>query len=131
MLTKDKLIGVRDQNGIRPLCIGTIGNSYVIASESCALDAVGADFLRDVKPGEIVIIDENGLTSINFAEKTKNATCSFEYIYFARPDSTIDGINVYTSRVAAGEQLFKESPVDADMVIGVPDSGTGCSNRIF
>ncbi|WP_253205455.1 amidophosphoribosyltransferase [Clostridium estertheticum] len=123
MLTKDKLIGVRDQNGIRPLCIGKIENSYVIASESCALDAVGAEFLRDVKPGEIVIIDEAGLTSINFAEKTKNATCSFEYIYFARPDSTIDGINVYTSRVAAGEQLFKESPVDADMVIGVPDSG--------
>ncbi|WAG70094.1 MULTISPECIES: amidophosphoribosyltransferase [unclassified Clostridium] len=123
MLTKEKLIGVRDQNGIRPLCIGTIGNNYILASESCALDAVGADFLRDVKPGEIVIIDKNGLTSINFAEKIKNATCSFEYIYFARPDSTIDGINVYTSRVAAGEQLFKESPVDADMVIGVPDSG--------
>ena len=123
MLTKEKLIGVRDQNGIRPLCIGTIGNSYVLASESCALDAVGADFLRDVKPGEIVIIDENGLTSINFAEKSKNATCVFEYIYFARPDSTIDGINVYTSRVLAGEQLFKESPVEADMVIGVPDSG--------
>ncbi|MEK6263928.1 MAG: amidophosphoribosyltransferase [Clostridium sp.] len=123
MLTKEKLIGVRDQNGIRPLCIGTIGNSYVIASESCALDAVGADFLRDVNPGEIVIIDKNGLTSINFAEKAKKATCAFEYIYFARPDSTIDGINVYSSRVSAGEQLFEESPVDADMVIGVPDSG--------
>lgn len=123
MITKEKLIGVRDQNGIRPLCIGTIGNSYVLASESCALDAVGADFLRDVKPGEIVIIDENGLTSINFAEKSKNSLCVFEYIYFARPDSTIDGINVYTSRVLAGEQLFKESPVEADMVIGVPDSG--------
>ncbi|MGH4121191.1 amidophosphoribosyltransferase [Clostridium sp.] len=123
MLTKDKLIGVRDQNGIRPLCIGTIGNSYVIASESCALDAVGAEFLRDVEPGEIVIIDENGLTSINFAEKAKISTCAFEYIYFARPDSTIDGINVYASRVRAGEQLFEESPIDADMVIGVPDSG--------
>jgi amidophosphoribosyltransferase len=123
MLTKEKLIGVRDQNGIRPLCIGTIGNSYVIASESCALDAVGAEFLRDVNPGEIVIIDESGLTSINFAEKAKNATCAFEYIYFARPDSTIDGINVYASRVKAGEQLFEESPIDADMVIGVPDSG--------
>ena len=123
MLTKDKLIGARDQNGIRPLCIGTIGTSYVIASESCALDAVGADFLRDVKPGEIVIIDENGLKSTNFAEKIQSATCVFEYIYFARPDSTMDGINVYTSRVQAGKQLFEECPVEADMVIGVPDSG--------
>lgn len=123
MLTKDKLIGARDKNGIRPLCIGTIENSYVIASESCALEAVGAEFLRDVKPGEIVIIDKNGLKSISFASKNKKSTCIFEYIYFARPDSTIDGVNVYTSRELAGSQLYKESSVEADVVIGVPESG--------
>lgn len=123
MLTDDKLIGVRDPHGIRPLCIGKIDDSYILCSESCALDAVGAEFIRDVRPGEIVIIDNNGMKSINFAEKTKCQTCSFEYIYFARPDSIIDGIDVYTSRVLAGEQLYKECPVDADIVIGVPDSG--------
>lgn len=123
MLTNDKLIGVRDPNGLRPLCIGKLDNSYIMCSESCALDAVGADYVRDVQPGEIVIVDENGIKSINFAEKTKCETCSFEYIYFARPDSVIDGINVYSARVAAGEILYKECPVEADVVIGVPDSG--------
>lgn len=123
ILTKDKLIGVRDPNGIRPLCIGKLQNSYILCSESCALDAVQAEFIRDVNPGEIVIIDENGLKSINIGEKTKCETCAFEYIYFARPDSTMDDINVYKSRVKVGEQLFKESPVEADIVIGVPDSG--------
>ncbi|MFA9397553.1 MAG: amidophosphoribosyltransferase [Clostridiaceae bacterium] len=123
ILTENKLIGVRDQNGIRPLCIGKTEESYILASESCAIDAVGGDFVRDVNPGEIVIIDEDGLRSINFAEKTKYTPCSFEYIYFARPDSVIDGINVYSARVRAGEKLFEESPVDADVVIGVPDSG--------
>lgn len=123
ILTKDKLIGVRDPNGIRPLCIGKMEEDYILCSESCALDAVGAEFVRDVAPGEIIIIDDNGLRSIEFAEKTRCMTCAFEYIYFARPDSTIDDINVYTSRVAAGEELYKESPVEADVVIGVPDSG--------
>lgn len=123
ILTEDKLIGVRDPNGIRPLCIGKINDSYILSSESCALDSVGADFVRDVEPGEIVIIDEEGIKSINFAEKIKCETCSFEYIYFARPDSTIDGINVYESRVRAGRKLFEESPAEADIVIGVPDSG--------
>lgn len=123
LLTEDKLIGVRDPNGIRPLCIGKIGDSYILCSESCALDAVGAELVRDVRPGEIVIIDKDGLKSISFAERIKPETCAFEYIYFARPDSIIDGINVYSSRVAAGKQLFKESPVEADIVIGVPDSG--------
>ena len=123
MLTEDKLIGVRDPNGIRPLCIGKLNNSYILCSESCALDTLGAEFIRDVRPGEIVIIDENGLESINFAEKTKCETCSFEYIYFARPDSVIDGINVYEARVNAGERLYAESPVEADIVVGVPDSG--------
>lgn len=123
MLTNDKLIGVRDPNGLRPLCIGKLDESYILCSESCALDAVGAEFIRDVQPGEIVIIDENGIKSINFAEKTKYETCSFEYIYFARPDSVIDGINVYSARVLAGERLYEESPAEADVVIGVPDSG--------
>jgi amidophosphoribosyltransferase len=123
ILTEDKLIGIRDQHGIRPLCIGKINNSYVLSSESCALDSLGGEFIRDVEPGEIVIIDKEGIKSINFAEKTKKTVCSFEYIYFARPDSTMDEINVYTARVKAGEQLFKESPVEADIVIGVPDSG--------
>lgn len=121
--TENKLIGVRDPNGIRPLCLGKINNSYVFSSETCALDTVGADFVRDVHPGEIIIIDENGLKSINFAEKTKCETCSFEYIYFARPDSVMDGINIYESRVKSGERLYKENPVEADVVIGVPDSG--------
>lgn len=123
ILTTDKLIGVRDPNGIRPLCIGKINDSYILCSESCALDAVGAEFVRDVQPGEIVIIDNEGIKSINFVEKTKCETCSFEYIYFARPDSIIDGIDVYTARVKCGEQLYKECPVEADLVIGVPDSG--------
>jgi amidophosphoribosyltransferase len=123
MLTEDKLIGVRDPNGIRPLCIGKINNSYILCSESCALDTVGAEFIRDVNPGEIVIIDKTGLRSINSSEKTKCETCAFEYIYFARPDSVIDGINVYESRVRAGEILYRECPVEADIVVGVPDSG--------
>lgn len=123
ILTEDKLIGVRDPNGIRPLCIGKFDESYVMCSETCALDAVGAEFVRDVNPGEIVIIDKEGIRSINFAEKTKCETCVFEYIYFARPDSVIDGISVYKSRVLAGEELYREAPAEADIVIGVPDSG--------
>lgn len=123
ILTEKKLIGVRDPHGIRPLCIGKLDDNYILCSESCAIDALGGEFIRDVKPGEIVIIDNDGLKSINFAEKTKCETCSFEYIYFARPDSTIDGINVYSSRVRAGIELYRECPVDADVVIGVPDSG--------
>lgn len=123
MITGNKLIGIRDPYGIRPMCIGKIGEDYIMCSESCALDSVGAEFVRDVEPGEVVIIDENGLKSIQFAEKTKCMTCSFEYIYFARPDSTIDGISVYEARVEAGGHLYHESPVDADLVIGVPDSG--------
>jgi amidophosphoribosyltransferase len=123
ILTEEKLIGVRDPNGIRPLCIGKVGSSYVLCSESCALDAVGAEFIRDVNPGEIVIIDDNGLKSIHPGERTRCATCAFEYIYFARPDSIIDGIDVYGSRVEAGKILYEECPIDADIVVGVPDSG--------
>lgn len=123
IMTKDKLIGARDPHGIRPLCIGKIDDAYILSSESCALDAVGADFVRDVKPGEIVVIDENGIKSITYAESAGCQTCSFEYIYFARPDSTIDGLDVYTTRVKFGEQLYKEHKIEADLVCPVPDSG--------
>lgn len=123
LLTKDELIAVRDPHGIRPLCIGKINQSYVVASESCALDAVGATFERDVEPGEIIIINEQGLKSIKFAEKSEMAVCAFEYVYFARPDSVMDGLSVHKSRMNAGKILYEEYPVDADIVVGVPDSG--------
>ncbi|MGL5766599.1 MAG: amidophosphoribosyltransferase [Sarcina sp.] len=121
--TKDQLIGIRDPHGIRPLCIGELDGDYILSSESCALDAVGANFVRDVKPGEIVIISENGLESIHYSERTQCETCAFEYIYFARPDSTMDGVNVHMARINAGAMLYKQNPVEADIVIGVPDSG--------
>jgi len=123
VMTESALIGARDPNGIRPLCLGKIEGGWVLASESCAIDAVGGEFVRDVEPGEIVIIDENGVLSFTFGEKTRKATCAFEYIYFARPDTTIDGIDVYASRIRAGEILGRESGAVADLVIGVPDSG--------
>lgn len=123
ILAEDKLIGVRDPHGIRPLCIGKMGDSYILSSESCALDSIGAEFVRDVAPGEVVMIDKNGLKSFNVIEKSDCQTCIFEYVYFARPDSIMDGVNVYESRVEAGKILYKESPVEADVVLGVPDSG--------
>ncbi|MBU3220811.1 amidophosphoribosyltransferase [Clostridium algidicarnis] len=123
ILTEDKLIGVRDPNGIRPLCLGKLEDSYILSSESCAFDTVGAEFVRDIRPGEIVIIGEDGIESISYSEKIKSKVCAFEYIYFARPDSVIDGISVYESRRKAGEILFEECPVEADIVVGVPDSG--------
>lgn len=119
-----KLIGVRDPYGIRPLCLGTNKDGdYFLASESCAVDAVGGEFIRDIDAGEMVIIDENGVESIKYADNKKIAPCSFEHIYFARPDSIIDGINVYEARVEAGRLLAKQKKVEADIVIGVPDSG--------
>jgi amidophosphoribosyltransferase len=123
ILTRDGLVGVRDPNGIRPLCIGSLDDGYVIASESCSLDAVGAELVRDVDPGEIVLIDPDGIHSVKNSERTSLRTCSFEFIYFARPDSTIDGANVYEARRRAGAQLYTEAPVEADLVAGVPDSG--------
>ena len=123
ILTEDKLIGVRDPHGIRPLCIGKIDDGYVLSSESCALDVIGAELVRDVEPGEIVIIDDEGLRSIKLNEKAITKACAFEYIYFARADSIMNGINVYEARVKAGELLYKDAPADADLVIGVPDSG--------
>lgn len=127
ILTEDKLVAVRDTNGFRPLCIGTLDEGYVVASESAALDTVGAKFLRDVQPGEIVVIDENGLESIQVLKPRQRAHCVFEYIYFARPDSVIDGYNVNKVRREMGRVLAKEYPVDADIVIPVPDSGTAAA----
>ncbi len=122
VMSPHKLIAARDPFGFRPLCIGMSGNKYVFASESCALDAVGAKFVRDVLPGEVVIIDEEGLrTAYQYPSTPKH--CIFEYVYFARPDSIIDGVSVLKSREAAGRALAKAHPVDADVVIGVPDSG--------
>lgn len=123
LLTPKRLIGVRDPFGLRPLCIGKLGDSYSIASETCALDAVGATYVRDVEPGEIVLIDENGLTSIKTETPCESKLCIFEHVYFARPDSVIDGASVHRARIEAGRRLAIKHPVEADIVIGVPDSG--------
>jgi amidophosphoribosyltransferase len=123
VLTKDKLIGVRDPMGVRPLCLGTIDGGWVIASESCAFGHIGAQFIREIEPGEIVVINKNGVRS--FTENgPQKALCIFEYIYFARPDSVIQGKLLYPVRQAMGKILAREYPVDADLVMGVPDSAT-------
>ena len=125
VMSPSKLIAVRDENGFRPLCYGkTADGRYIVASESCALDAVGAEFVRDIKPGEIVVFEKNGVRSIeDHCKKSPCSLCVFEYIYFARPDSVIDGCSVHTARQRAGAFLALEHPVQADVVIGVPDSG--------
>lgn len=125
IMSPSKLIAVRDENGIRPLCFGQCDDgSYIVASESCALDAVGAKYIRDVEPGEIIIFEKTGIRSITeHCNKAKRALCVFEYIYFARPDSVIDGCSVHLARKRAGAFLALESPVNADVVVGVPDSG--------
>ncbi len=124
IMSPKKLIAVRDPLGFRPLCIGKAGEDYIIASESCALDSVGAEFIRDVKPGEIVVIDTEGMRSVeDHCKPGKKSSCVFEFIYFARPDSVIDGSCVHTARQRAGAFLSLEHPVQADVVIGVPDSG--------
>ncbi|MDD4797072.1 MAG: amidophosphoribosyltransferase [Eubacteriales bacterium] len=123
VMTRDKLIGVRDPLGIRPLALGRMPNgAYVLASESCAFDAIDAELIRDVRPGEIVVIDEHGLQSIRTETPLGSKLCLFEFVYFARPDSTIDGISVYQSRYNAGKYLARHFPAQADMVSGVPDS---------
>ncbi len=124
-----KLIGARDPYGFRPLCIGKRGNAYVLASETCALDTIGAEFVRDVEPGEVVSIEADGIHSDTSMclSKEEQARCIFEYIYFARPDSVIDGMSVYHSRIMAGKYLAMDSPVDADVVVGVPESGNAAA----
>lgn len=125
LMNKDKLIAVRDPFGFRPLCYGQMADgAYVVASESCALESVGATFVRDLLPGEIIQFDKDGLTSYkDHCGKQKRAICIFEYIYFSRPDSIIDGVSVHEARIKAGKILAQTHPVDADVVIGVPDSG--------
>jgi len=124
LMSPRKLIGVRDPLGFRPLCLGERDGAFLLASESCALDAVGARFMRDVEPGEVVVIDESGLRSYrDNCHSGPKALCVFEYIYFARPDSVLDGASVHQARQRAGALLAQTHPVQADVVIGVPDSG--------
>ncbi|MGM9522346.1 MAG: amidophosphoribosyltransferase [Oscillospiraceae bacterium] len=125
LMFDDKLIAVRDKNGFRPLCYGRNSfGDYIIASESCALNSVSAEFIRDIRPGEVVVFDKNGVHSItDQCGKADEAMCIFEYIYFARPDSVIDGCSIHHARMNAGRFLAEDYPVDADIVIGVPDSG--------
>lgn len=123
VLTRSKLIGARDPMGIRPLSIGRVGEAWVLASETCAFDIIGAEFVRDVEPGEIVVITENGLQSLKPLPKESPRFCIFEHIYFARPDSMLEGHSVYTVRKEIGAELARENPCDVDMVVPVPDSG--------
>ena len=123
IMSPQKMIGVRDPYGLKPLCLGKRNGSYILASESCALNAVGAEFVRDILPGEIITIQKNDIKNNYSLCNQTHAHCIFEYIYFARLDSTMDGINIYDARVRAGEALAKSYPVEADLVVGVPDSG--------
>ena len=129
IMTNEEIIGVRDPLGVRPLCIGTLDDGWVIASESCALDHLGAEFYREVLPGEAVLVNKDGLKSIYQKPNSDHVlgNCIFEQIYFSRPDSLLNGDLVYTSRMNMGAQLAKEFPVDADVVIGVPDSATAAA----
>lgn len=127
VMSPRKLIGARDPFGFKPLCIGKRDNAYFLSSETCALDAIGAEFVRDVHPGEIVTITPDGIQSNMSMYQEKHSKCIFEYIYFARPDSVIDGESVYQSRINAGRILAKNHPVEADLVIGVPESGNAAA----
>lgn len=133
VMSPRKLIGARDPFGFKPLCIGKRANAYILASESCALDTIGAEFIRDVEPGEIVTITpEHGIQSdrsmcFSGEEQSKTARCIFEYIYFGRPDSYMDGVSIYHSRIQAGRYLAMDSPVEADLVVGVPESGNAAA----
>ncbi len=122
VMNEQQLMIALDPNGLRPLSLGRLGDAYVVASETCAFDIIGAEYVREVEPGELIVIDEDGLRSQRFSGTSNRAICSMEYIYFARPDSNLDEINVHTSRKNLGKQLAMESPVEADVVTGVPDS---------
>ena len=127
-LTPDSLIAMRDPYGIRPLCIGRMnGHSWIIASETCALDHLGAEFVREVQPGEAIVVDRDGLHAVQAVEKRRDALCVFEYIYFARPDSVIRDKLLHPMRMNMGRELARQNPVDADLVIGVPDSATAAA----
>ncbi len=122
-LFKNSIFGIRDPRGFRPLCLGKLGDAHVLASETCAFDLIGATFLRDVEPGEMVILDKRGVTSLRFAPPAQPAQCIFEHVYFSRPDSVVFGRSVNTSREMLGRLLAREHPAEADMVVPVPDSG--------
>ncbi len=124
VLVEKRLVGVRDRYGLRPLVLGKLDDSWVLSSETCAFDLIGATYVRDIEPGEMVVIEENSIESVKLFEHPEPHFCVFEYIYFARPDSTLEGVNVYQARYRIGTELAKESPADADVVIPVPDSGT-------
>lgn len=123
VMSSQKLIAVRDPNGIRPLCMGKIGEDIVFSSETCAIDILGGEFVRDINPGEVVVVTNNEIKSIDVRNGAKDGLCIFEYIYFARPDSVINGLSVHKFREEAGKYLSIQAPVDADFVAGVPDSG--------
>lgn len=127
VLTPHKLIAARDPLGMRPLVMGKKGRSYFFSSESCSFDALGVEFIRDVEPGEIIICDQEGIRTIKIETPEKSAMCIFEYVYFARPDSIMEGVEVFSTRYKAGEVLYKEHPVEADVVVAVPDSGFGAA----
>ena len=122
-LTETRMVAVRDPNGFRPLCLGRLGSAYVVASESCALDLIDAEFIREIEPGEVIVVDKHGMTSYFPLKKAAHTPCIFEFVYFARPDSHIFGKNVYMVRKEQGRQLAREHKVDADIVIPIPDSG--------
>ena len=122
-MTDDSLIGVRDPKGVRPLILGMVEGAPVMASESCALDIMGAEYLRDIEPGEVVVVNDNGIQSLRPFAPTKSRFCIFEYVYFARPDSYMEGLSVYEARKRIGAELARESLVEADLVVPVPDSG--------
>jgi amidophosphoribosyltransferase len=123
-LADDTLVAFRDPLGFRPLELGQLGDDWVVASETCALDIIGADLVRDVRPGEVVCVDRDGPNAVQALPARRNALCIFEHVYFARPDSRLAGVEVHGARVRMGERLAHEAPVDADLVIGIPDSGT-------
>ncbi|WP_077624263.1 amidophosphoribosyltransferase [Sediminibacillus massiliensis] len=122
IMTEKQLFVALDPRGLRPLSLGMLGGSYVISSETCAFDVIGASYIREIEPGELLIIDENGLHSRKFASPIQRTLCSMEYVYFSRPDSNLDGVNVHASRKTMGKELAYEAPIDADVVTGVPDS---------
>ena len=122
VMTQRRIYACRDKYGLRPLSLGKLGDGYVVSSETCAFSTIGAEFIRDIEPGEIVTIDHHGIRSRRYSEYQRHAMCAMEYIYFARPDSDIESMNVHTFRKESGKLLFKEAPADADIVVGVPDS---------
>lgn len=122
IMTKNRLYVCRDKHGLRPLSLGSLGDGYVVSSETCGLDAVGAKFIRDIEPGEVLCIDHHGLRSSSYSDFRHHYMCAMEYIYFSRPDSNIERVNVHAFRKLTGRYLYEEAPVDADIVVGVPDS---------